>query len=398
MDLSIWTYPWDIADVGRDDFVREVRERAGVTSVSIAASYHAGHFLQPRSPKRKSYFPQDGTIYFEPNPTRWSEKTIVPLVADHVAEAGDMVDWLSRERDAGGLKLSCWTVCLHNTRLGMAHPEHVTQSAFGDANVFSLCPSSPAAADYVATLVADMTDQYRPDVVELETPGFMGFDHGYHHEKDGMGMTAEDEFLLSICFCPHCTKDAHAAGIDADAAAQTVRELIVAACNRAVPDAQFPQFPHKGIEAFSAQEALHAYLVWRIGQVTRLVARIRDGAHPDSEIVTITGPGGWREGIDDKAVSDAADGLLFSLYDQEPDAVANLIAASRATIGPKKRLVGALRVFYPEIASADALSARALAAQRAGCDGLNFYNYGLIPQPRLDWIGQACRLVREKAR
>jgi alkylation response protein AidB-like acyl-CoA dehydrogenase len=36
-----------------------------------------------------------------------------------------------RRRDAGGLKVCCWTVCLHNTRLGMLHPEAVTRNAFG---------------------------------------------------------------------------------------------------------------------------------------------------------------------------------------------------------------------------------------------------------------------------
>ena len=30
----------------------------------------------------------------------------------------------------------------------------------------------------------------------------MPYAHGYHHEKDGVGLTAEDDFLLSLCFCP----------------------------------------------------------------------------------------------------------------------------------------------------------------------------------------------------
>ena len=66
MHRSMWTYAWDILDLGYDGALGELRDRAGLNSVSLASSYHAGRFLQPRSPKRKVYFPEDGTIYFHP--------------------------------------------------------------------------------------------------------------------------------------------------------------------------------------------------------------------------------------------------------------------------------------------------------------------------------------------
>ncbi|GGA49585.1 hypothetical protein [Pelagibacterium lentulum] len=394
MHLSLWTYPWDIADVGFENFLAEAKERTGVNSVSLSASYHAGHFLQPRSPRRKSYFPQDGTIYFQSDDSLWEGKEIVPLVADHVNEEEDMLARLDGQRENSGVAPSAWTVCLHNTRLGMKHPGHVTRSAFGDPNYFSLCPSSPAVRDYAVTLVADMTKRYRPKVVELETPGFMGFDHGYHHEKDGLGLNPEDEFLLSICFCDHCMAAASAAGIDAKAARETVKTLIAAACNRAVPQVQFPDFPTKGIEAFARYPALRAYLIWRTTPVTSLVAEIKANAHPDSEIVAITGVEDWREGMDNAEIAKACDGLLLSLYDQKPSAITAMVSEVRALIGPDKWLIGGLRVFYPEIVSSDDLASRAIVAKAAGCDGLNFYNYGLIPAPRLDWIGAATAAVR----
>ncbi|MBO1545302.1 hypothetical protein H7D62_016770, partial [Brucella melitensis] len=48
------------------------------------------------------------------------------------------------------------------------------QSGTGIANYYNLCPSSPAARDYVVTLVADITSRYQPDMVELESVNFMG--------------------------------------------------------------------------------------------------------------------------------------------------------------------------------------------------------------------------------
>jgi hypothetical protein len=41
------------------------------------------------------------------------------------------------------------------------------------------------------------------------------------------------------------------------------------------------------------------------------------------------------------------------------------------------------------VTSGSELADRASAAVNAGADGINFYNYGLIPQKRLDWVRQA---------
>ena len=204
MHRSMWTYAWDLLDLGFDTALGELRDRAGLNCISLASSYHAGRFLQPRSPRRKVYFPEDGTIYFHPTPARWEGLAIQPKVADLILEGGDVLGELVRRRDAGGLEVSCWTVCLHNTRLGLLHPGAVTRNAFGDPNYYNLCPSNPDARAYVCALVADLTHSYRPDLVELESPSFMGFAHEYHHEKDGVGLAPEDDFLLSLCFCESC--------------------------------------------------------------------------------------------------------------------------------------------------------------------------------------------------
>ena len=86
-----------------------------------------------------------------------------------------------------GLKANCWSAFLHNTRLGMAHPmrARATRSAF--TSYFSLCPSNAGARLYLVTLIADISHSYRPDLIELETPGFMGFVHGSDPRRTGLG-------------------------------------------------------------------------------------------------------------------------------------------------------------------------------------------------------------------
>jgi hypothetical protein len=389
MHLSMWTYPWDIQDQGIAALAADLSGRAGLNTVSLATSYHAGRFLQPRSPEQKAYFPEDGTVYFQPDETLWQGKTIRPLVAQNVTDRGDMLEALTRARATTGLAVSCWTVCLHNTRLGMLHPDHVTRNAFGNANYYNLCPSSPAARDYVVTLVRDITVNHKPDMLELESPNFMGFAHEYHHEKDGVGLNAEDDFLLSLCFCHHCTARARRAGIPVDSAQKTVARFIAELCERAVPEKQFPDFPTAGIDAFRDHPELHAFLTWRSEPVTSLIGEIKAAADPATRIVLIDLKDGWLGGVDLEAVGKLCDGAILCCYGMTPEAVGEVIRTGRAMLGPDKFLGLGLRVFYPEVDGPAILAARAKAAVEAGANGVNFYNYGLIPAKRLDWVKEA---------
>ena len=107
MRFAIWTYPWDVLDLGIDQVVADVRDRAGLNGINLATSYHAGRFFQPRSPRRKTYFPEDGTIYFQPDANLWADRAIVPKVADLVTERGDALRDLIRQRDQTGLSVAC---------------------------------------------------------------------------------------------------------------------------------------------------------------------------------------------------------------------------------------------------------------------------------------------------
>lgn len=393
MHLSMWTYPWDIQDQGLEALAADLAGRAGLNTISMATSYHAGRFFQPRSPRQKAYFPEDGTVYFRPDESLWQDKTIRPLMAQNVAERGDMLAALTKARAQTGLKVSCWTVCLHNSRLGMLHPGHVTRNAFGNANYYNLCPSSPAARDYVVTLVRDITTNHRPDMLELESPNFMGFAHEYHHEKDGVGLNAEDDFLLSLCFCDHCTARAEKAGVPVEGARKTVARFIAELCERAVPERQFPDFPEAGIDAFRAHPELHAFLAWRSEPVTSLIGEIRAAADPATRIVLIDLKDGWLGGVDLAAVGRLCDGAILCCYDMTPEAVGEVIRTGRALLGPDKFLGLGLRVFYPEVDGPDILTARVKNAVEASVDGVNFYNYGLIPARRLDWVGEAVAAI-----
>ena len=382
MRLAAWTYPWDVLDLGAEIVAAELSGRAGLNAISLATSYHAGHFLQARSPRRKSYFPEDGVVYFRPDPARWEGRRIQPKIADLLGE-GDVLRDLIKRRDAGGLKVHCWTVGLHNTRLGMLHPDACTRNAFDDPNYFSLCPNNADARAYLITMVADITHSYRPDVIELESPGFMSFVHGFHHEKDGVGLTAADQLLMGLCFCPACIDCVRSAGIDGDAVRELVRRLLIEATSRPAP---------LGGEAVIDGD-IQAYAALRAATVTSLLAEAKQAAHGASRVDVIDEPL-MPTGQDLSATARVCDGALVCAYDMKPTAVTSMIVAARKSIGKDRHLSVGFRVFFPEIGGAADLVARVEAAVGAGAQGINFYNYGLIPVARLDWIGEASRAAQ----
>ncbi len=386
-DVSIWAYPWDLFDIGIDTAVGRMAD-VGADMVSLATSYHAGRFVQPGNPRRRVYFPQDGTVYYPPDPARWAGAEITPLQADIVLTEGDQLAALIRQRDAGGLKVSAWTVCLHNTRLGLLHPDHVMRTAHGDPHFYALCPSSPAARAYVVRMVAEIAQTYAPDRIELESPDFMGFSHGFHHEKDGLPVQPEEDFLLGLCFCAHCLAGAMAAGVPAQEARQTVIALLDAAFARDLPLPQFPDFPAQRIAAFASLPALHAYLLWRSAPITSLIAEIRAAVPPATQLLLIDAEVFWSGGIDLPAVVPHLDGILHCAYFTAIDRIGPLMTQTRALLGPDKTLIAGFQLFHPNVRDRADLAAR-VAQTQGHVDGLNFYNLGLVPPVRLDWIRTA---------
>ncbi len=381
---SIWTYPWDIHDIGVDQVLRDLA-KSGADTVSLATSYHAGKFLQPGNPKRRVYFPQDGTVYYTVDPERWKNAEIKPLQAEIVSNEGDYLREMVDRRNDGGPKVSCWTVCLHNTRLGLAHPEHVIHTAHGDPLPYGLCPSSPAVRAYVTGMVAEISETYVPDRIELESPDFMGFDHGYHHEKDGLGLLPEDTFLLGLCFCQHCATRAAKAGVDVLTAKQTVRALLDASFEQERPHAQFPDFPERSLDALIDHAALFAYLKWRYEPVTSLIQEIRAATYPSTSVLLIDDNDSWWRGVDLRAVTPHCDGIVHCAYTTELDQIAPDLQKARKILGDRKTLIAGFQLFHPEISGPGDLSSRINSALTVA-DGCNYYNIGLVPKSRLQWL------------
>src|SRR5437764_1311950 len=199
--LAIYTYPWDLADEGVSTVIERV-VALRLNTITVAGSYHAGKFLRPHGSSGKVYFPEDGTAYFAADLSRYG--SITPVVSRLTRER-DVLRELTRD---GRVAANVWLVLLHNSRLGEAHPQSVVQNAFGDRYVYSLCPSAPDAREYAVALCRDVTDNYPVTGISLETPGFLPYAHGFHHEFAMLRPNRWIEGGLGVCVCVQCARNA----------------------------------------------------------------------------------------------------------------------------------------------------------------------------------------------
>ncbi len=383
---AIYSYAWDLAEAGVSAAVAEFRG-LGLDTVTMAGSYHAGKFLRPHGKSGKVTFPDDGTVYFKADPSRYG--AIKPVANGLLAE-GDVL----HELTASGMAVNVWLVLLHNTRLGMANPQSVVRNAFGDPYYYNLCPSAPDARAYAIGLAADVTTSYPVSGISLEAPGFTPYAHGYHHEFALMKLNPWLENQLGLCFCDHCVAAATKAGIEAERLkAQTAADI--AAYLESDID-----YPADMAEAFwradiAADGDLRRYLDFRNGVVTSLVTEIRAAVRKDANVAVIpsvarpTG-GAWYEGSDLKALGKAA-GIIEACF-YEPSAMrvkSDLFDVRRRLRGTDTKLRGILRPSHPDLATKGEFLAAVDALRAGGIDELAFYNWGHLRRANLTWIAEA---------
>jgi hypothetical protein len=383
---AIYVYPWDLADEGLSNVLERVTA-LGLDTVTIAGSYHAGKFLRPHGSTGKVYFPEDGTVYFRADPARYG--SIKPAVSGITRER-DILRDLTRD---GRVAINVWLVLLHNTRLGETYPQSAVRNAFGDRYVYSLCPSAPDAREYAIALCRDVTDNYPVTGITLETPGFLPYAHGFHHEFAMLRLNRWIEHQLGLCFCGYCVANAQAAGVDACGLQAWIRKNVESYLEGA------DDFPDDMADAFwlsdvATVDALASFLNWRCGVVTSLVREIRAAVRPEVNVAIIPSvarptAGAWYEGSDLHALAQATGIIEASFYEPSAQRIRVDVCDTRRRLQGAGALRGILRPAFPDLQSRSEFVAAVTALRDAGVSGIAFYNYGHLRQSNLSWIADA---------
>lgn len=378
MQYGMYVYPWDLWHEGTASVADRLRG-IGIDGIALATAYHAGRFLRPHAPRDRVYMPEDGTVYFRPDPALYGR--LAPQVAAMV-DAYDALVGLSRI--APDLSVAAWTVGLHNSRLGGAHPELVCQTPFGDPLVNALCPSQPEVRDYLVALCRDTAAQPGVAEVMVETPGFQTYRHGHHHEFELIDLSPGADALLGLCFCPACRDRARRWGLNSDTLAQRAQDLLTAFFS----DGAAPLPDLRGDPDWQALVAC------RCDTVTSLVAEIRAALPAQIRLAIIPSvqtPNAlcWREGSNLAALARACDRLEVPAYQRGPRDIAQDMTEVRAAAGKTAQVGFILRPTWPHVQGPAELAACIAAARANGTDRLSFYNYGHMRLQSLDWIAAA---------
>ncbi len=382
----MYSYAWDIAEEGADRFADNLRS-IHINTITLAGSYHAGKFLRPHGSNGKVYFPEDGTAYFKTDPSRYDDIRPIEnsMLSDHdvMGECCELAD----------MQVNAWMVLMHNSLLGQKHPDCCVTNAFGDRYIYNLCPSAPQARQYAVALCADLADRYAVSGITLESPGFLPFEHGYHHEFALLRQNAWLNNLLGICFCKRCMEGAAASGIDVHGLRDRVVNSIEGYLSSEI------DFSDDMAEAFWKADLvcdpdIAALFRWRCGVVESLVKEIRTAVRDDATVSVIpsvarpTG-GAWYEGSDITRLAEVTDFVEVCFYESGPERMASDLYDVKRRCGGVQKLRGVLRPGYPDLANREQVVAAVNTLTSGGIKDLAFYNYGHLRKQSLDWVGEA---------
>lgn len=375
MRRTAYAYAWDMLDAGR---ARGDLEEAGLDGVTVSAAYHAGKFITPGGASGRVAFPEDGTITFRHDPSRYG--ALAPLPHTLLERADPLADLAS-----AGLPVTAWVVLLHNSRLGFAHPERCARNAFGDPYLYALSPADEAVRAFAVALVADLGARHELEAVVLETPGLLPYVHGFHHEFQLVALNGWLTTLLGLSFTETEVAGAMAAGIDA----RSLRARVAARIDAylAAPVDAAPEVAAEWMLADLVGDLaeLGPYVRWQAARVTALVAEIRAALRPEvalGVIPTVQRPtaASWREGTDLRALRAAADFLEVPFYEPDPGRVVadRLDVAQRAGEGATGAI---LRPAHPDMRGVGAIRAHVAAVAGDDLMRLSFYNWGMLRAP-----------------
>jgi hypothetical protein len=365
-----------------------------VTTVSLAAAYHAVRGLTPRHPRHRVVATSGSAAYFPLCDTEWAGRVLRPQAPGWLGER-DGFGVAAAALDAAGLAVRAWVVLLHNDGLGAGHPDLVIRNAFGDPYSWALCPAQPAVVEYAAGLAAAAAARPLVGGVELEACGWYGFSHGHAHDKvAGVPLSAAEEWLMSLCFCAACTAAYARAGV----AAGELRARVIAALDHRFAAGAPGQAP--------PDELLEADLVTAVAGVRervatalrRAVTAAVRAARPDGCEVLLhadTDPlaTGANVGVDVRSLEADLDGLILSVSGELPP-MAGRLRTAVADCPPGARIGVTVQAVRGMTGDPVPVAERAAAVRSAGVNDIIFYHAGLASADDLDRIREATDRAR----
>lgn len=390
MPRGLFAYPWDVTDEGADAVLDAV-ERAGLNALYITTWYHSGMFFLPHNPRRRTYFPTPGALYFQPGAWHGGHP-LPPPISDLSDDWPGFWNELARKCRARDIALCAWMPILHNSGTGTAHPRVAVRNPWGDVITHTLCPAHEDVCTLVEHVVSDVANMGIFSRILLESIEYLPLRHGHHHEVIGVPLDADVEFLAALCFCDACMDRMRAAGIKGPATRDWVRGF----CDVALTGAARTALSWAELEAGAGGE-FGRYLRLREQGTAALMARCNEiirRADPAIRIAALDfgplfrmGPNGrrWQNGVDLDAHLPLIDEIHPTYYFIDAAVLQAKITEYASILNRQVPQVPAIRAILPQTAEPGGLSDQ-VSAVAPHASGYTFYNYSFMSLRTLDWI------------
>jgi hypothetical protein len=378
MRVTTYAYPWDLARLGVERIVRQMAGE-GIDAIDLAATYHPIDSLSPRDGVRL-FTNARGAVYFPARTERYGR--IRP--STHSVEVCAVWPDVAKQAGALGLALNAWTVTLFQPWIRDAHPDCARVLPGGDRSGSGVCPANDDVRDYLATLCADVVDQFGVHMVRLEGVIPHTFDLDWLRPRVLVDVPALARTLLNLCFCDACTRRTRAAGLDVERLRRVVNDAVAAEISEGQTDASADR-----AAKLAADRELHAFVTQNVQSSIELVRTVASRLKGTTRISTnASTPYGVLLGA---AAEEALLAQMVGAADEialHPNAKGNrgiVDLAARAT-PPRELSMLFARVRVPgstgpaPVANSEKLAKELQEAAGLGVDEVSLYNYALLPE------------------
>ena len=387
---ALYTYPWDLSDEGVDQALDRIIDLTGCTEIQLTPGYHVSNYFLPHNPRSPIRFGENGAIFYTPELSRYEATSLKPYVSPSVTTP-DYFERLVEAIDRRGLVFSAWNVYFFNHHLSEKHPEFAKHDVFRTPYVGQISPSSRDAQEYAVALTQEIMDRFKPHAVRVEALQRQMWRHGMLKNKFQGDITERCQFLLGVCFNPASVRNAEEAGMDAVSFRQEVDTWLRAELAGIPTEQELAQPADAEWIANAFDGRLRTYLDVLNAHTTDLWLRvaevIRKGGGKVQSDYLAHGVRTDTNGLEPR-INEHIDRLTAGLPASDDDAKEQM----RAYID---MIAPGGEVFVPvgpgNITEAAPLVERTRAAADAGAAGALFYNYGLMREGVLRFVGEAMR-------
>ena len=358
----------------------------GINSINLSMKYHASRHLSIRN-EAAMIHTRDGDHFYPVDSSFYDSVDSVPRDSGGFKLDLSELELIRKSADNLAVSLGAWSVFLHDNQFGLDHPGTFVSNIFGQSLQPNICPLNPVVQSYLLGHIRELINLGFEHIC-FESIGFPGFRHNDHHERFFVNSSLTTEFLLSICFCSHCTLLFTENGIDSERITRVIRDKVLQVLNSSDPWLESnlsnillkDEFGAQFIQLLDVRVKGISYLVTRIANLLKsagISSRFLDGSpisnrnsdHPYEDL--------WQSGFDVSSLSQSFDYVEPLLYRFTTEENLRVFSNYKSVLGDNK-LIGALRPAFPDLENPDLLVDRVRRLFEITGGELDFYLYEII--------------------